>query len=138
VNISYAGAQMTDILTRLQTVVEHARIGVDPVWLKMAITEIQRLRTENISFADAPIADIVEQLRQRACQAGEPWTGDNPKSDHGHTDCWLHHQSITEIQRLRTENTELATLLLSQKVFVHENITTEVDEILKPYIGGTI
>jgi hypothetical protein len=70
---------MTDILNRLQTVVQHAQIGVDPVWLKMA---------------------------------------------------------ITEIQRLRTENTQLATFLLSQKVFVHETITTQVDEILKPYIGG--
>jgi hypothetical protein len=79
VNISFAGVLMTDILNRLQTVVEHARIGVDPVWLKMA---------------------------------------------------------ITEIQRLRTENTELATLLLSQKVFVHETITAQVDETLKPYIGG--
>jgi hypothetical protein len=81
VNISFAGVPMTDILTRLQTVVEHARIGVDPVWLKMA---------------------------------------------------------ITEIQRLRTENTELATLLLSQKVFVHETITAQVDETLKPYIGGNL
>ena len=129
---------MTDILTRLQTVVEHARIGVDPVWLKIAITEIQRLRTENILFAGAPMPDIVEQLRQRACQAGEAWTGDNPKLHHGHTDCWLHHQSIDEIQRLRTENTELATLMLSPLVFVHETITTEVDEILKPYIGGNL
>jgi hypothetical protein len=81
VNISFAGVPMTDILNRLQTVVEHARIGVDPVWLKMA---------------------------------------------------------ITEIQRLRTENTELATLLLSQKVFVHETITAQVDETLKPYIGGNL
>jgi hypothetical protein len=81
VNISFAGVPMNDILTRLQTVVEHARIGVDPVWLKMA---------------------------------------------------------ITEIQRLRTENTELATLLLSQKVFVHETITAQVDETLKPYIGGNL
>lgn len=70
---------MTDILNRLQNVVEHAQISVDPVWLKMA---------------------------------------------------------IREIQRLRTENTELATLLLSQKVFVHETITAQVDEMLKPHIGG--
>lgn len=41
-----------------------------------------------------------------------------------------------EIEKLRTENTQLATLLLSQKVFVHETITTQVDELLKPYIGG--
>jgi hypothetical protein len=67
------------ILNRLQNVVDHAQIGVDPVWLKIA---------------------------------------------------------ITEIQRLQTENTQLATLLLSQKVFVHETITAQVDELLKPHIGG--
>ena len=80
-NISYAGAPMTDILPRLQTVVEHARTGIDPVWLKIAITEIQQQRAENM---------------------------------------------------------KLATLMLSPLVFVHETITTEVDEILKPYIGGNL
>lgn len=45
--------------------------------------------------------DIVKQLRDRACQAGLPHTGDNPKEDHGHTDCWLHHQAADEIERLR-------------------------------------
>ena len=70
---------MDDVLNRLQTVVAHAPIGVDPVWLEMAITEIERLRANNL---------------------------------------------------------QLATLLLSQKVFVHETITTQVDELLKPHIGG--
>jgi hypothetical protein len=81
VNISFAGVLMTDILNRLQTVVEHARIGVDPVWLKIAITEIQQQRAENM---------------------------------------------------------KLACTLMSPLVFVHENITAEVDEILKPYIGGNL
>lgn len=45
--------------------------------------------------------DIVEQLRHRACPAGLPHTGDDPQSDHGHTDCWLHHQAADEIERLR-------------------------------------
>lgn len=47
--------------------------------------------------------DIVWQLRARACPAGEPWTGDNPKEDHGHTDCWLHHKAADEIERLRSK-----------------------------------
>lgn len=44
--------------------------------------------------------DIVQQLRDRACPAGLPYTGDNPKEDHGHTDCWLHHLAADEIERL--------------------------------------
>lgn len=47
------------------------------------------------------MSDIVQQLRNRACPAGEPWTGDDPKSDHGHTDCWLMHQAADEIEDLR-------------------------------------
>lgn len=46
--------------------------------------------------------DLPTQLRNRACPAGEPWTGDNPEEDHGHTDCWLHHQAADEIERLRS------------------------------------
>jgi hypothetical protein len=45
--------------------------------------------------------DIVQQLRDRACPSGLPHTGDNPEEDHGHTDCWLHHQAADEIERLR-------------------------------------
>ena len=45
--------------------------------------------------------DIVEQLRDRACPAGLPHTGENPAEDHGHTDCWLHHRAADEIERLR-------------------------------------
>jgi hypothetical protein len=52
--------------------------------------------------------DIVKQLRERACPAGKPWTGDAPEEDHGHTDCWLHLQSAKEIERLRTLITEWA------------------------------
>lgn len=44
--------------------------------------------------------DIVQQLRDRACPAGLPYTGDSPKEDHGHTDCWLHHLAADEIERL--------------------------------------
>lgn len=47
------------------------------------------------------MSDIVEQLRDRACPAGLPYTGDNPQDDHGHTDCWLMHQAADEIERLR-------------------------------------
>ena len=46
--------------------------------------------------------DIIQQLRDRACPAGLPWTGENPKEDHGHTDCWLHNKSADEIERLHT------------------------------------
>ena len=46
--------------------------------------------------------DIVIQLRDRACPAGLPYTADRPQDDHGHTDCWLHHQAADEIERLRS------------------------------------
>jgi len=49
------------------------------------------------------MTDIVERLRDRACPAGLPHTGDNPRDDHGHTDCWLHHLAADEIERLRAE-----------------------------------
>jgi hypothetical protein len=79
--------------------------------------------------------DIVEMLRERACQAGEPWTGDAPEEDHGHTDCWLHHQSANEIECLRAENKKLAGYLLHGLVFVHERLIEELDEVLQPYFG---
>ena len=47
------------------------------------------------------VENIVEQLRDRACPAGLPYTGDSPEEDHGHTDCWLHHQAANEIERLQ-------------------------------------
>lgn len=33
-----------DLLERLHSVVDHTRTGVDPVWLRMAISEIERLQ----------------------------------------------------------------------------------------------
>lgn len=78
---------------------------------------------------------LVEMLRERACQAGEPWTGDAPEEDHGHTDCWLHHQSADEIERLRAETQKLAGYLMHEFVFVHERIIEEADAALEPYLG---
>jgi len=47
------------------------------------------------------IAALPDRLRERACLAGEPWTGDDPASNHGHTDCWYAHLAASEIERLR-------------------------------------
>ena len=44
---------------------------------------------------------LPDQLRERACPAGKPWTANDPASDHGHTDCWLFHAAADEIERLR-------------------------------------
>jgi hypothetical protein len=82
-----------------------------------AATEIERLRSEigtSVPIDDDSIGDsrdsagdlsdraeeLISTLRYRACPAGLPHTGDSPKEDHGHTDCWLHHQAADEIQRL--------------------------------------
>lgn len=47
---------------------------------------------------------IAHALLDYICPAGEPWTGDDPTSDHGHSQCmWIG----LAIQRLRTpENVE--------------------------------
>jgi len=35
-------------------------------------------------------AQLADELLQYICPAGEPWTGDDPTSDHGHTQCmWI-------------------------------------------------
>jgi hypothetical protein len=47
--------------------------------------------------------NLVDELRKRACPAGEPWTGDDPTSDHGHTDCWLHQRSANMIEDLEKQ-----------------------------------
>jgi hypothetical protein len=54
---------------------------------------------------------ILDQLRERACPAGLPHTGDRPEEDHGHTDCWLHHQSIQVIENLMTQIVKLESKL---------------------------
>jgi len=46
---------------------------------------------------------LPDQLRERACPAGEPWTGDSPEENHGHTDCWLFHQAASEIEILQKQ-----------------------------------
>ena len=80
---------------------------------------------------------LIEMMKNRACQAGEPWTGDNPEEDHGHTDCWLYHQAIQEIERLQAESKKLAGYLIHEFVFVHERLIEELDQVLKPYLGGS-
>ena len=64
--------------------------------------------------------DIVQRLKARTCPAGEPWTADDPSTDHGHTDythlgvragtnacrlgdCWLYWLATNEIERLRAD-----------------------------------
>jgi len=55
---------------------------------------------EDIWGDDSPIPNekIADELHQYICPAGEPWTGDDPTQDHGHTQCfWIG----LAIQRLR-------------------------------------
>lgn len=55
----------------------------------------------NEEFERQLIERLPELLRGRSCPAGVPWTGDDPSSDHGHTDCYFHHLAAKEIERLR-------------------------------------
>jgi hypothetical protein len=59
-------------------------------------------------FMREVIQVLPQRLRERSCPAGEPWTGDHPEEEHGHTDCWYHHLAATEIERLRAELSEAA------------------------------
>jgi HAMP domain-containing protein len=45
----------------------------------------------------------IQELRDRACPAGLPHTGDNPEEDHGHTDCFFLNKAADEIERLQAE-----------------------------------
>lgn len=45
--------------------------------------------------------ELVVLLRERCCPSGEPWTGDNPKEDHGHTDCYLMQMAADKIELLK-------------------------------------
>ena len=45
---------------------------------------------------------LIDELRKNACPAGKPWTGNNPKADHGHTNCLLFHQAADAIEELMT------------------------------------
>jgi hypothetical protein len=47
--------------------------------------------------------DIVDLLKEWACPAGEPWTGDEPDEDHGHSACWLMYRAVDEIEYLRSK-----------------------------------
>lgn len=43
---------------------------------------------------------------------------------------------IKEVKALRAECQRLANFLMHEKVFVHEQLIAELDEVLKPYLGG--
>lgn len=70
--------------------------------------------------------DIVDRLRERACPAGQPHTGDDPQADHGHTDCWLHHQAADEIEQLRAAINEWCDAAL---VYDDDRWTKACDEL---------
>lgn len=65
----------------------------------------------DLAPVQGPPLTLPDRLRARACPAGEPHTGDDPASDHGHTDCWLFHRAAAEIERLRDAMTEAIALL---------------------------
>jgi hypothetical protein len=62
---------MTDILKRLETVVTHAEHGVDPYWVAVAITEIERLRGLIEDFCWADKAEIECDCEELYCTCEE-------------------------------------------------------------------
>ena len=49
----------------------------------------------------------------------------------------LVRDSITEIEKLRTDCQRLVKLLMSEYVFFHERLIEELDETLKSYLGNS-
>lgn len=45
-------------------------------------------------------------------------------------------EAVEEILKLRAECQRLAGYLMHEYVFVHERLTEELDEVLKPYLGS--
>ncbi len=64
--------------------------------------QVKQLRQSVVISANehSESIDLVLMLRERACPSGLPYTMDQPKDDHGHTDCWLHHQAADKIEQL--------------------------------------
>jgi hypothetical protein len=114
---------MTDVVQLIRLWANDLDAGVPPTipteYALLAVDEIERLRlkigTNSPIYEDSEgvernslgnrndhADELVGVLRDRACPAGLAHTGNNPKEDHGHTDCWLHHQAADEIERLRS------------------------------------
>lgn len=59
---------MTDAVKRFNTVLQHADIGIDPVWLQMAVQEIEKLRALIIAAATAEheddLLDVISTMRE--------------------------------------------------------------------------
>lgn len=69
------------------------------------------------------MTDIIEQLKNRACQEGQPHVGDDWKADHGHTDCWLYGQAVAEVERLRDRLVKIEALHVER-----DRLATELKE----------
>lgn len=80
--------------------------------------------------------NLITLALMRTCPAGEPWTGDHPEDDHGHTDCFVIHELVKTIRDLQAQNAEFAELLMGSYVSVHESVVSRVDELLATHIGG--
>ena len=81
--------------------------------------------------------ELIELALEQTCPAGEPWTGDSPEEEHGHTSCWMIHLLIEKIVELDSESQKLAGILMGPYVNVNESYVSTVDAALETRIGGT-
>jgi hypothetical protein len=79
------------------------------------------------------VADEIERLRSEIGASG-PVDEDPHIKPHDHS--VNPNDRADEVQYWRFEATKLAKLLMSEYVFVHERLIEELDEVLKPYVGG--
>lgn len=50
------------------------------------------------------IEEAIAQAEKMLCPKGLSHTGENNRSEHGHTECWVIGELLNEIDRLREQN----------------------------------
>ena len=58
------------------------------------------------------IEEAIAQAEKMLCPKGLSHTGENNRSEHGHTECWVIGELLNEIDRLREQVAEYQNLYL--------------------------
>lgn len=76
-----------------------------------------------------------EWHERQACPAGLPWTGDDPSSDHGHTDCLHHHTAAVGLRRLARLDTAIGDQIAELRSIHRPQWTTARGYTTEPQRG---
>ena len=76
-----------------------------------------------------------EWHERQACPAGLPWTGDDPSSDHGHTDCLHHHTAAVGLRRLAQLDTAIGDRQQLQ-AWLDEHNSIKLRQVIAAVLGS--